>query len=77
VAAVSEEMEHCGDIEVILTRTGNKAFVRVSAIAAVIQDKEGGPSTLIFTGGGLLAINGSAEIWRRKIRIIELELTSR
>lgn len=49
-----------------------RAFVRIDTVAAIVEINEGGPTRLIFTGGGFLDICGSAEIIRRKIRIAEL-----
>lgn len=49
-----------------------RAFVRIDAIAAIIELKEDGPTRLLFIGGGYIDICGSAEIWRREIRLTEL-----
>lgn len=56
---------------VIIAR--NRAFVRVDAIAAIIELKEDGPTRLLFTGGGYLDVCGGAEILRREIRLAELQ----
>lgn len=62
-----------GDIEVITSHHRQKAFVRISKIAAVVEIRPGGPTNLIFTTGGELEICGGAEYWRRVVAIFDLE----
>lgn len=55
---------------------GRKVFVRVSQVAAVIALEEDGPTRFQFAAGGHLDVCGGAELWRRLIRISELEALS-
>lgn len=62
-----------GQVTVWTLNERQEAAVQVSTIAAIITLKPGGPTRLLFTGGGTLDICGGAEYWRAKIRLTELE----
>jgi len=60
-----------GQITVCTLNDGLMAFVSVAHVAAEVD--LGGPSRLVFGGGGQMDICGSPEYWRRAVRIAELE----
>lgn len=61
-----------GDLEAVELHSRAQCYLRVSQIAAVMVLKEGGPARVLFSGGGHIDVCGSAEVWRLKIRILEL-----
>lgn len=60
------------DLKCVELKTRRDVYLRVSKIAAVLALKSEGPTRIMFDAGGSVDICGSAEIWRLRIRIVEL-----
>jgi hypothetical protein len=61
-------------IKLVCLEDRRDVYLRISKIAGVVVLKDGGPSCVLFDGGGSLDVCGSAEIIWRQIRLLEMKL---
>lgn len=69
---MSERVSVLRQIEAVDLVTRRPVCIRVDAIGALIGIKDGGPTRLVFVGGGTLDICGDFEIHRRHVRMAEI-----
>ncbi len=72
--ATSNDVHQFGVLKTVELETRKNAFVREHKIAAVIELKDGGPTRLIFDGGGSIDVCGGAEIWWCELQLTKIEL---
>lgn len=73
LAGSVDDVTISGFIEAIEVETRRRAFVKVALVAGVIALKPGGPSRLLFSGGGHIDVCGGAPQWAMLLRLHELK----